>query len=49
VSPNVGRITVTSYAEHEGGVVALAIIPNEARELEELVFEDGSLVKVELI
>ena len=49
VSPNVGRITVTSHAEHEGGVVALAIIPNEARELEELVFEDGSLVKVELI
>ena len=49
VLPGIGRIVVTSNAEYEGGGVALAIIPNEAKELNELVFDDGSTAKVELI
>ena len=49
ILPGIGRVVVTSNAEYEGGGVALAIIPNEAKGLNELVFDDGSTAKVELI
>jgi len=47
--PGIGRIVVTSNAEYGEGGVALAIIPNDAKGLNELVFDDGSTAKVELI
>jgi len=49
ILPGIGRIVVTSNAEYEEGGVALAIIPNDAKGLSELVFDDGSTAKVELI
>mgnify|MGYP001158610016 CR=1 FL=1 len=49
VIPGIGRVVVTSNAQYEGGGVALAIIPNEAKGMDELVFDDGSTAKMELI
>ena len=49
ILPGIGKIVVTSNAEYEEGGVALAIIPNDAKGLNELVFDDGSTAKVELI
>ena len=49
ILPGIGKIVVTSNAEYEEGGVALAIIPNDAKGLNELVFADGSAAKVGLI
>ncbi|MEC7706762.1 MAG: hypothetical protein VX723_02255 [Candidatus Thermoplasmatota archaeon] len=46
---SIGSITVTDSCQNEGFSIALALIPHSAREVGSLVFDNGSVAKVESV